>query len=375
MNHKQIITELQSLEQYQYEDHPSRFICIFNIRKNEYDLNELKRIFEEYGEIKSINLKLIHFNLIIMEFYDIRSSKSALKYLKDRCYRGNKLTIVYGIPNEQVMNNGTIIIKNSNGIVPTQLPNDYLADLFGKYGEIKEIRESKMNKNNKFIEYFDIRSSENVMKHVDDIKYYDVKLFVEYSKPNLTKFQVINHTYTLLKFPEDMMIYIPPTYMLFIINKFYNFNVQENDFHYNNRNMKTPIEKQIHSINKSDSPSSPEHHQLEMIEFDNDGNIIEENREKKTVIIKNISQRCNYQIFIKFIENSISHFYSNAFLLRGDHDQTGVVIVDDYRVIETLYGYLHDKKIDDFQDETCQMYYSRYQNNDFMFHLEELLKY
>ena len=253
MNSEQLIQEIHALEQYQYEDHPSRFICIFNIHKDEYNLNELKSIFEEYGEIKSIYLKLIHFNLIIMEYFDIRSSKSALKYLKERCYRGNKLTIVYGIPNELVLNNGTIIIKNANGIVPTQLPNDYLAELFGKYGIIKEIRESKINKSNKFIEYFDIRSSENVMKHTDEIMYKNIKLLIEYSKPNLNKFQVINQMYKILKFPEDMMIYLPPTYMLFLINTYYYFNDEENEYCYNNRNMKMSIDNQLHSFHSSSS--------------------------------------------------------------------------------------------------------------------------
>ena len=114
--------------------------------------------------------------------------------------------------------------------------------------------------------------------------------------------------------------------------------------------------------------------ELEIIEFDNDGNIIESNREKNTIIIKNISKRCNYQIFLKYIENSISHFYSNAFLFRGENDQIGIVIVDNYHVLQVLYSFLHDKKIDEFQEENCQLFYSKYQMNDFLFHLENLLK-
>ena len=179
--------------------------------------------------------------------------------------------------------------------------------------------------------------------------------------------------YKLLKFPEDMMIYLPPTYMLFIINKFYQFNDEENDYRYNNRNMKESIDNQLHSFNEEIKEFKDEE-ELEMIEFDNDGNIIEQNREKNTVIIKNISKRCNYPMFLKHIENSISHFYSHALLFRGEYDQTGIVIVDDYKVLQTLYAYLHDKKIDEFQEETCQLFYSKYQNVDFLLQLNQLLK-
>lgn len=363
MNIEEISKQLHSLEEYQYEDHPSRFICVFNVRKSQYDIDEIQTIFGEYGEIKSIDLQLIHFTLIILEFYDIRSSKSALKYLTGRNYRGNELKIIYGVPNELVYNNGTIIIKNSNGINPTLLPNDYLKDLFGKYGEIKEIRESKMNKNNKFIEFYDIRSSEKVMENKEQMKYHGIPLLIDYSKPNLTKFQIINQLYQMYKFPMDLLIYIPPTYLLHIMRKYYQFH----DEQYELKNEGHEL-----SIGNTQSQSPPE--ESEIIEFDNDGNIVEENRHKDTIIIRNISHRCDHDRFARFIESCISHFYSHIWLFREQQSQTGVVIINDYRVIQTLYGYLHDKKIDEYQEENCEMVYSKYQQGEFQRRLNQLIQ-
>ncbi|BFU20183.1 RNA recognition motif. (a.k.a. RRM, RBD, or RNP domain)/RNA recognition motif (a.k.a. RRM, RBD, or RNP domain), putative [Entamoeba histolytica] len=339
-----ITEELNKLEQFQYGEHPSRVLCVFNIL-SQYDPKELLCIFQQYGDVKTIYYSTVQFGFIVVIFYDIRSSRSAAKYLNGRCYRGHQLHIVFGIPIDinEGPNHGTLVIFN----IDKQTDDETLKTIFSKYGEIKEIRETPSRKYHKFIEYFDSRSSDVALKELNDIEINGRKIKIEISKPNISKLIFLQCVSNLLGIPREVPVIIPPSELIDLIQHY----AQDTVKHYNEHQNEE---------------------QLEQIEFDSEGNVLD--KVKNTVIIKNISRRCSHNTFIRYLQNSISSFYKNAFLFRETNSQTGVVIVTNPSVIVSLFSCFNDKMIEPNQEQLCQVYYSRYQDKDFIEKVEEMIR-
>ncbi|GAB1220466.1 hypothetical protein ENUP19_0054G0039 [Entamoeba nuttalli] len=340
----QITEELNKLEQFQYGEHPSRVLCVFNIL-SQYDPKELLCIFQQYGDVKTIYYSTVQFGFIVVIFYDIRASRSAAKYLNGRCYRGHQLHIVFGIPidiNEEP-NHGTLVIFN----IDKQTDDETLKTIFSKYGEIKEIRETPSRKYHKFIEYFDSRSSDIALKELNDIEINGRKIKIETSKPNISKLIFLQCVSNLLGIPREVPVIIPPSELIDLIQNYAQDTVKNYNEHQNEA-------------------------QLEQIEFDSEGNVLD--KVKNTVVIKNISRRCSHNTFIRYLQNSISSFYKNAFLFRETNSQTGVVIVTNPSVIVSLFSCFNDKMIEPNQEQLCQVYYSRYQDKDFIEKVEEMIR-
>ena len=110
-----------------------------------------------------------------------------------------------------------------------------------------------------------------------------------------------------------------------------------------------------------------------MIEFDNNGNV--KNKKKNTILIKNIPKECSHIQFVKYVENAISCFYSKIYLIGEKISQSGIVIVNDYSVIKSLFHSFHNKKLFDYQSIECNVFYSKYQNGEFEYLFENLIQY
>ncbi|GAT95399.1 hypothetical protein CL6EHI_136220 [Entamoeba histolytica] len=255
------------------------------------------------------------------------------------------LKLGFGIPIDinEGPNHGTLVIFN----IDKQTDDETLKTIFSKYGEIKEIRETPSRKYHKFIEYFDSRSSDVALKELNDIEINGRKIKIEISKPNISKLIFLQCVSNLLGIPREVPVIIPPSELIDLIQHY----AQDTVKHYNEHQNEE---------------------QLEQIEFDSEGNVLD--KVKNTVIIKNISRRCSHNTFIRYLQNSISSFYKNAFLFRETNSQTGVVIVTNPSVIVSLFSCFNDKMIEPNQEQLCQVYYSRYQDKDFIEKVEEMIR-
>ncbi|KAJ6410517.1 hypothetical protein OIU84_007293 [Salix udensis] len=119
--------------------HPSRTLFVRNINSN-VEVSELKALFEQYGDIRTLYTASKHRGFVMISYYDIRAARNA-----------NETN-----PSEKDMNQGTLVVFNLDSSVTI----DELRQIFGVYGEIKEIRESPHKHHHKFIEYYDIRAAE-----------------------------------------------------------------------------------------------------------------------------------------------------------------------------------------------------------------------
>ncbi|XVF54783.1 hypothetical protein PTKIN_Ptkin05aG0209300 [Pterospermum kingtungense] len=189
--------------EHPHGEHPSRTLFVRNINSNVED-SELKALFEQYGDIRTLYTACKHRGFVMISYYDIRAARNAMRALQNKPLRRRKLDIHFSIPkdnpSEKDVNQGTLVVFNLDSSVSF----DELQRIFGAFGEIKEIRETPHKHNQKFIEFYDVRAAEaaiNALNRSDiagkQIKLEpnwpgDVRRFIQQSKheqdePNLCK--------------------------------------------------------------------------------------------------------------------------------------------------------------------------------------------
>ncbi|KAL5791594.1 hypothetical protein ACOSP7_000188 [Xanthoceras sorbifolium] len=168
--------------EHPYGEHPSRTLFVRNINSNVEDV-ELKALFEQYGDIRTIYTACKHRGFVMVSYYDIRAARNAMRSLQNKPLRRRKLDIHYSIPkdnpSDKDTNQGTLVVFN----LDSSVSSDELREIFGVYGEIREIRETPHKRNHKFIEFFDVRAAEAALRALNrsDIAGKQIKL--EPSRP------------------------------------------------------------------------------------------------------------------------------------------------------------------------------------------------
>ncbi|GKV50319.1 hypothetical protein SLEP1_g57029 [Rubroshorea leprosula] len=126
--------------------HPSRTLFVRNINSNVED-SELKALFEQYGDIRTLYTACKHRGFATISYYDIRAAQNATRALQNKPLRHRKLDIHYSIPkgntSEKDVNQGTLVVFNLDASVST----NGLQQIFGVFGEIKFYATSDQGQN------------------------------------------------------------------------------------------------------------------------------------------------------------------------------------------------------------------------------------
>ncbi|KAE8734713.1 Protein MEI2-like 5 [Hibiscus syriacus] len=149
--------------EHPYGEHPSRTLFVRNINSNAEE-TELRSLFEQYGDIRTLYTACKHRGFVMISYYDIRAARTAMRALQNKPLRRRKLDIHFSIPkdnpSEKDINQGTLVVFN----LDPSVSNDDLRQIFGAYGEVKEIRETPHKRHHKFIEFYDVRAAEAALK-------------------------------------------------------------------------------------------------------------------------------------------------------------------------------------------------------------------
>ncbi|KAJ6821626.1 protein MEI2-like 2 isoform X1 [Iris pallida] len=168
--------------EHPYGEHPSRTLFVRNINSNVED-SELRSLFEQYGDIRTLYTACKHRGFVMISYYDIRAARTAMRALQNKPLRRRKLDIHFSIPkdnpSDKDINQGTLVVFN----LDPSVSNDNLRRIFGAYGEVKEIRETPQKRHHKFIEFYDVRAAEAALRtlNLSDIAGKRIKL--EPSRP------------------------------------------------------------------------------------------------------------------------------------------------------------------------------------------------
>ncbi|XP_042456603.1 protein MEI2-like 4 isoform X2 [Zingiber officinale] len=168
--------------EHPFGEHPSRTLFVRNINSNVEDA-ELRALFEQYGEIRTIYTACKHRGFVMISYYDIRAARNAMKSLQSKPLRWRKLDIHFSIPkdnpSDKDINQGTLVVFNLDSSVSI----DDLHHIFGAYGEIREIREMPHKHNHKFVEFYDVRAAEVALRSLNRSDIAGKKIKLEPSRP------------------------------------------------------------------------------------------------------------------------------------------------------------------------------------------------
>ncbi|KAJ6412413.1 hypothetical protein OIU84_005461 [Salix udensis] len=168
--------------EHPYGEHPSRTLFVRNINSNVED-SELKALFEQYGDIRTLYTACKHRGFVMISYYDIRDARTAMRALQNKPLRRRKLDIHFSIPkdnpSEKDINQGTLVVFNLDASVS----NDDLRLIFGVYGEVKEIRETPHKRHHKFIEFYDVRAAEAALRALNKSDIAGKRIKLEPSRP------------------------------------------------------------------------------------------------------------------------------------------------------------------------------------------------
>ncbi|XP_024987994.1 protein MEI2-like 2 [Cynara cardunculus var. scolymus] len=168
--------------EHPYGEHPSRTLFVRNINSNVED-SELRTLFEQYGDIRTLYTACKHRGFVMISYYDIRAARTAMRALQNKPLRRRKLDIHYSIPkdnpSDKDINQGTLVVFNLDPSVSC----DDLLQIFGAYGEVKEIRETPHKRHHKFIEYYDVRGAEAALRSLNRSDIAGKRIKLEPSRP------------------------------------------------------------------------------------------------------------------------------------------------------------------------------------------------
>ncbi|CAK9139299.1 unnamed protein product [Ilex paraguariensis] len=163
-------------------EHPSRTLFVRNINSNVED-SELRTLFEQYGDIRTLYTACKHRGFVMISYYDIRAARTAMRALQNKPLRRRKLDIHFSIPkdnpSDKDINQGTLVVFN----LDPSVSNDDLRQIFGAYGEVKEIRETPHKRHHKFIEYYDVRAAEAALRSLNRSDIAGKRIKLEPSRP------------------------------------------------------------------------------------------------------------------------------------------------------------------------------------------------
>ncbi|KAF6156722.1 hypothetical protein GIB67_010994 [Kingdonia uniflora] len=168
--------------EHPYGEHPSRTLFVRNINSNIED-SELKVLFEQFGDIRTLYTACKHRGFVMISYYDIRAARNAMRTLQNKPLRRRKLDIHYSIPkdnpSDKDINQGTLVVFN----LDFSVSNEDLRQIFGVYGEIKEIRETPHKRHHKFVEFYDVRAAEVALRALNKSDIAGKRIKLEPSRP------------------------------------------------------------------------------------------------------------------------------------------------------------------------------------------------
>ncbi|XP_078446013.1 MEI2-like protein 5 isoform X2 [Wolffia australiana] len=168
--------------EHPFGEHPSRTLFVRNINSNVED-SELRTLFEQYGDIRTLYTACKHRGFVMISYYDIRAARMAMRALQNKPLRRRKLDIHFSIPkdnpSDKDINQGTLVAFN----LDPSVSNDDLDKIFGVYGEVKEIRETPHKRHHKFIEFYDVRAAEAALRSLNRSDIAGKRIKLEPSRP------------------------------------------------------------------------------------------------------------------------------------------------------------------------------------------------
>ncbi|KAI0800785.1 hypothetical protein C8Q74DRAFT_1238731, partial [Fomes fomentarius] len=155
------------IEERIQRERPCRTLFIRNI-KYETSSEDVRRLFEEHGEIKTFFDLIANRGMVFVTYYDLRAAERARDRLQGSEISGRPIDVHYSLPrddhgkgadrqrDQELQGNLIITLRNS----PTNQPIDdnELRRKFQQFGDVKSVRPVGDRPDQHYVEYYDTRA-------------------------------------------------------------------------------------------------------------------------------------------------------------------------------------------------------------------------
>lgn len=155
------------IEERIQRERPCRTLFIRNI-KYETSSEDVRRQFEEYGEIKSFYDLVSSRGMVFVTYFDLRAAERARERLQGAEIAGRPIDVHYSLPRadeqsgrcDRDKNQGTLLVSLQNSASGQPLDDNELRRRFQQFGDVKGVKPAG-GPHERYVELYDTRACED----------------------------------------------------------------------------------------------------------------------------------------------------------------------------------------------------------------------
>ncbi|KAI5120789.1 hypothetical protein M0805_002416 [Coniferiporia weirii] len=150
------------IEERIMRERPCRTLFIRNI-KYETDSNDVRRKFEDHGEIKTFFDLIANRGMVFVTYFDLRAAERARERLQDTEISGRPIDVHYSLPRPDEQkdpkdrNQGTLLVTLRNSMSGQPIDDNEVRRRFQQYGDVKNVKPGENIHDQRYVEFFDTR--------------------------------------------------------------------------------------------------------------------------------------------------------------------------------------------------------------------------
>ncbi|KAI0375490.1 hypothetical protein BV20DRAFT_960662 [Pilatotrama ljubarskyi] len=157
------------IEERIQRERPCRTLFIRNI-KYETSSDDVRRLFEEHGEIKTFFDLIANRGMVFVTYYDLRAAERARDRLQGSEISGRPIDVHYSLPRddngkgadrqrEQELQ-GTLLVTLRNSSTNQPIDDGEVRRKFQQFGDVKSVRPVGDRPDQRYVEFYDTRACE-----------------------------------------------------------------------------------------------------------------------------------------------------------------------------------------------------------------------
>ncbi|KAI0068000.1 hypothetical protein BV25DRAFT_1793149 [Artomyces pyxidatus] len=158
------------IEERIQRERPCRTLFIRNIKASyETNSDEVRRQFEEHGEIKTFFDLIANRGMVFVTFYDLRAAERARERLQGSEIAGRPIDVHYSLPRDDNSSKGgeknqelqgTLLVTLRNSQSGQPIDDSEVRRKFQQFGDVKGVRSAGDRHDQRYVEFYDTRSAE-----------------------------------------------------------------------------------------------------------------------------------------------------------------------------------------------------------------------
>ncbi|KAF8203924.1 hypothetical protein BJ912DRAFT_219059 [Pholiota molesta] len=171
------------IEERIQRERPCRTLFIRNI-KYETPSEDVRRIFEEHGEIKTFFDLISTRGMVFVTYFDLRAAERARDRLQGSEISGRPIDVHYSLPRDDQKGNdreknqqlqGTLQVTLRNSVSGQAIDDNEVRRKFQQFGDVKSVKTVGDRIDSRYVEFYDTRASNVPLSFVNVLTDTDIQ--------------------------------------------------------------------------------------------------------------------------------------------------------------------------------------------------------